>query len=176
MPRHSPAFPAPGVVGHDDLPVVLRGVLCAEPVWSTVVLRGTWPGSGVPLEQLWRADAVHAEGDGVVLVLDGGRTVLTVTSPGGASVVHRRGTVSVVIATAASAVLERDGEIVAPSFGVASTAAPPATGLLTGGRSAPRVPGVRRLGGSARRTPSVPARVGRLLTGAVPAVEVVAVV
>lgn len=129
MPRDAPAFPAAGEVGENDLAAVVRGVLCAtERPWSTVVLRGRWAG-GRPLAELWRADEVHAEGDGLVVVLDGGVRVLTVVRPRGAEVVHRSGTVSVTIASVASVVLTDDGE---PRPGSFATGTGRARDLVTG--------------------------------------------
>lgn len=116
MPRDAPAFPADGEVGEADLAVVVRGVLCAaERPWSTVVLRGRWAG-GRPLAELWHADEVHAEGDGFVVVLDGGTRVLTVVRPRAAHVVHRSGTVSVAIGTVGSAILTDEGGVRSGSF------------------------------------------------------------
>ena len=131
MPRDAPAFPAPGEVGDADLAVVVRGVLCAsERPWSTAVLRGRWAG-GKPLDELWRAEEVHAEGDGFVVVFDGGARVLTVVRPRGARVVHRSGTVSVTIAGAVSAVLTDDDGVRPPSFEVrGGVAREPGSGLV----------------------------------------------
>ncbi|PWD51375.1 hypothetical protein C8046_12595 [Serinibacter arcticus] len=118
MPRDAPAFPSPGEVGEGDLAAVVRGVLCApDRPWCTAVLRGRWPG-GQPLGELWRADAVHPEGDGLVVVLDGGRRVLTLTRPRGARVVHTRDLVSVTIARVDAALLEDDGRVRRVSFRV----------------------------------------------------------
>lgn len=129
MPRDAPAFPAAGEIGEADLAVVVRGVLCAaERPWSTVVLRGRWAG-GRPLEELWRAEEAHAEGDGFVVVLDGGSRVLTVVRPRAAHVVHRSGTVSVTIASVGSAVLTDDGGVRPGSF---ATRAGVARDLVTG--------------------------------------------
>lgn len=81
------------------------------------MLRGRWVG-GAPLGELWRVAAVHAEGDGFVVVLDGGDRALTVVGPRGARVVHRRDTVSVTIASAVRAVLTDGDGVRVPSFEV----------------------------------------------------------
>ncbi|GMA33296.1 hypothetical protein [Litorihabitans aurantiacus] len=179
MTRDAPAFPTPGEVGGADLAAVVRGVLAGPGApWCTVVLRGRWAG-GAPLRRLWRTEAVHAEGDGLVVVLGGhpGRdgapgvaSVLTLTRPRDARVVHRSGTVAVAIGRVERAVLTDDGEVAPGSFEVRPGVLGARVVDLVTGAASPWSPG--------SSTPPGARRWRRLAAGAppLPAVDLVAVI